>query len=120
MVLGVFTRLLRGGGGAALGVFWAANRMPGARAIKTRRKTKGFDMRDKRNPRLAEELVGSKRSVSTIRAGEQGGWPEGSGTGILLTPILAVFPCLSLRVTNAGCSISARFWQMWDSTDLDR
>ena len=27
--------------------------------------------------------------------------------------------CLSQRVTNDGCPISARFWQMWDSTDLD-
>jgi hypothetical protein len=34
--------------------------MPGARAIKTRQRAKGFDMRDKRNPGLAEELVGSK------------------------------------------------------------
>jgi hypothetical protein len=28
--------------------------------------------------------------------------------------------CLSLPVTNEGCPISARFWQMWDSADLDR
>ena len=27
---------------------------------------------------------------------------------------------LSLPVTNDGCPISARFWQMWDSTALDR
>ena len=24
-----------------------------------------------------------------------------------------------LPATNDGCPISARFWQMWDSTDLD-
>jgi hypothetical protein len=28
--------------------------------------------------------------------------------------------CLSVPVTNDGCPISARFWQMWDSADLDR
>jgi hypothetical protein len=27
---------------------------------------------------------------------------------------------LSPPVTKDGCPISARFWQMWDSTDLDR
>jgi len=26
----------------------------------------------------------------------------------------------SVPVTNDGCPISARFWQMWDSTALDR
>jgi hypothetical protein len=28
--------------------------------------------------------------------------------------------CRSLPVTTDGCPISARFWQMWDSTALDR
>jgi hypothetical protein len=28
--------------------------------------------------------------------------------------------CLSLPVTNDGWPISARFWQMWDSTAVDR
>jgi len=27
--------------------------------------------------------------------------------------------CLSLSVKNDGCPISARFWQMWDSTNVD-
>ena len=60
--------------GVALGVLWAAKRMPGARAIKTRRRAKRLGTRNKRIPERARGLVSSKRSVSTFRAGEQGQW----------------------------------------------
>src|ERR1700677_2809948 len=68
----VFTRLLRGRVGVALGVLWAAKRMPGARAIKARRRAKKFSTRNKRIPELARGWLSLSAVYQSARANRAG------------------------------------------------